>query len=352
MAYKTKPDTAGLAQLKKDLAQGKPGRLYVFHGEETYLRDHYLGKLREVLLSGGMGEFNLHRLRPADVNPRALEEAVDCLPMMAERTMVLVTDFDLFKAGERDREEYIRTLSQLPEYCCLVFVYDLLEYKPDARTKLAAALKANGTAVNFQRQEQGDLVDWVRRRFKALGKEIDPRLALELISLCGDLMTTLIGEIEKVGAYARGPKITRADIDAVAAPQLDAVVFEMTDAIGAGSFDQAASVLGELFQMQEPPQKILWSLGRQMRQIYSARLALEGGKGSREVSALWGIKPYPADKLMRSARRFTLGWCRQAVVRCAQTDLDMKSTGRDGQELLTTLLLELAALSSNTGACR
>ena len=141
MAYKTKPDTAGLAQLKKDLAQGKPGRLYVFHGEETYLRDHYLGKLREVLLSGGMGEFNLHRLRPADVNPRALEEAVDCLPMMAERTMVLVTDFDLFKAGERDREEYIRTLSQLPEYCCLVFVYDLLEYKPDARTKLAAALK-------------------------------------------------------------------------------------------------------------------------------------------------------------------------------------------------------------------
>lgn len=352
MAYKTKPDTAGLAQLKKDLAQGKPGRLYVFHGEETYLRDHYLGKLREVLLSGGMGEFNLHRLRPADVNPRALEEAVDCLPMMAERTMVLVTDFDLFKAGERDREEYIRTLSQLPEYCCLVFVYDLLEYKPDARTKLAAALKANGTAVNFQRQEQGDLVDWVRRRFKALGKEIDPRLALELISLCGDLMTTLIGEIEKVGAYARGPKITRADIDAVASPQLDAVVFEMTDAIGAGSFDQAASVLGELFQMQEPPQKILWSLGRQMRQIYSARLALEGGKGSREVSALWGIKPYPADKLMRSARRFTLGWCRQAVVRCAQTDLDMKSTGRDGQELLTTLLLELAALSSNTGARR
>ena len=324
----------------------------MFHGEETYLRDHYLGKLREVLLSGGMGEFNLHRLRPADVNPRALEEAVDCLPMMAERTMVLVTDFDLFKAGERDREEYIRTLSQLPEYCCLVFVYDLLEYKPDARTKLAAALKANGTAVNFQRQEQGDLVDWVRRRFKALGKEIDPRLALELISLCGDLMTTLIGEIEKVGAYARGPKITRADIDAVAAPQLDAVVFEMTDAIGAGSFDQAASVLGELFQMQEPPQKILWSLGRQMRQIYSARLALEGGKGSREVSALWGIKPYPADKLMRSARRFTLGWCRQAVVRCAQTDLDMKSTGRDGQELLTTLLLELAALSSNTGARR
>ena len=350
MPPKKNPDTSGFDKLKKDLSEGKPGQLYIFHGEETYLRDHYLGRLREAVLTGGLGEFNRHDLSAKEMSPRALEEAVDCLPMMAERTLIEITDFDLFKAGEK--EEYIRILSSLPGYCCLVFVYDLIDYKPDARTKLAAALKANGTAVNFQRQEQGDLVDWVRRRFKALGKEIDPRLALELISLCGDLMTTLIGEIEKVGAYARGPKITRADIDAVAAPQLDAVVFEMTDAIGAGSFDQAASVLGELFQMQEPPQKILWSLGRQMRQIYSARLALEGGKGSREVSALWGIKPYPADKLMRSARRFTLGWCRQAVVRCAQTDLDMKSTGRDGQELLTTLLLELAALSSNTGARR
>lgn len=46
--------------------------------------------------------------------------------MMAERTLVLVTDFDLFKAGEKDREEYIRLLGDLPDYVCLVFVYDLI----------------------------------------------------------------------------------------------------------------------------------------------------------------------------------------------------------------------------------
>ena len=31
--------------------------------------------------------------------------------MMAERTLILVTDYDLFKAGEKDREEYIRLFS-------------------------------------------------------------------------------------------------------------------------------------------------------------------------------------------------------------------------------------------------
>ncbi len=339
MPPKSKPDTSGFEKLKKDLSAGKPGQLYIFHGEETYLRDYYLGRLREAILTGGLGEFNRHNIGAKEMSPHALEEAVDCLPMMAERTLVEVADFDLFKAGEK--EEYIRILSNLPDYCCLIFVYDVLEYKPDARTKLAQAVKAHGTAVNFPRQGQRELTDWVRRHFKALGKDIDPRLCWELIELCGDLMHNLQQEISKIAAYAKEDHITRADIEAVAAPQLSAVVFRIADAIGEKNFDRAAATLGELYQMQKTPYEILSALGKQMRQLYSARLALAGGKGSGYVAQLWGMR-YPADRLMSSARRFSLPWCRRAVVRCAQTDLAMKSTGQDAKELLTTLLLELA----------
>ncbi len=342
MPPKKKPDTAGFQQLKKDLAQGQPGRLYLMHGEETYLRDHYLNKLHEQILTGGMGVFNLHELSAGSMSPRALEAAVDCLPVMGERTLVLVTDCDLFKAGDQDRTEYIRIFSQLPDYCTVAFVYDVVEYKGDARTKLGAALNQYGTIVNFVRQDQNDLVDWVRRHFRALGKEIDSRLALELIFLCGDLMTNLLGEIEKIGAYSKQKHITRADIDAVATPQLNAVIFRMTDAIGERKYDRAMAVLGELYQMQEAPERIMWFLGRQMRQLYSARLALEDGKNSAYVAGLWGIKPYPAEKLMTSARRLDLKWCRRAVVRCGQTDLAIKSSGQEPQALLTALMLELA----------
>ncbi len=339
MPPKNKPDTSGYETLKRDLAAGKPGQLYIFHGEETYLRDYYLGKLREMVLTGGLGEFNRHDLGAREMSPHALEEAVDCLPMMAERTLVIVTDFDLFKAGEK--EEYIRILSSLPEYCCLVFLYDLIEYKPDARTKLAAVVKQRGTAVNFARQGQRELMDWVRRHFKAQGKEIDPRLCEELIFLCGDLMHNLQQEIGKIAAYAKGPHITRADIEAVATPQLSAVVFRIADAIGEKNYDKAARVLGELYQMQKSPYEIMSALGKQLRQLYSARLALDGRRDSAYVARLWGMR-YPADRLMTSARRFSLPWCRRAVVRCAQTDLAMKSTGQDAKELVTTLLLELA----------
>ena len=158
MPPRGRPDDSGYKKLKKDLAEGTPGKLYILHGEETYLRDHYLGRLKELILSGGMGEFNFHELEGKDMSPHALEEAVDCLPMMAERTLVQVTDFDLFKAGEK--EVYIRILSNLPDYCGLVFLYDVLEglWRPDAADLLRPAGPAAGAGRPLRGPPVGDAV--------------------------------------------------------------------------------------------------------------------------------------------------------------------------------------------------
>ena len=340
MPPKAKPNNAAYQKLKQDIKEGTIGTLYVFHGEETYLRDHYLKQMKEKLLPAGMEEFNLHTLNGKDFDVKTLAQMVDCLPMMSARTMIVVSDWDIYKG---DRDALAEVLSDLPDYLCLVFVYDLIAYKADARTKLAAVVKEKGSVVAFDRQSQGDLVSWIARRFRALDRDISSEDARYLIFLCGDLMTTLASEIGKIGAYARHHRVTRQDIDAVATPQLDAVVFQMTDAIAAGYFDKAAEVLGDLFHMQEKPVALLAALGRQLRQLYTARLALEEKKGVPYLMEQWGMKSsYPAERLMGAARRFSLAWCRWAVIRCGQTDLAMKSGGGDGEDLLTALLMELA----------
>ena len=165
-----------------------------------------------------------------------------------------------------------------------------------------------------------------------------------LTFVCGGLMNNLGGEFQKVGSYAAGSKNTRADIDAVATPVLDAKVYELSKAVAARNFDQAALVLGELYQMNEEPIMILAVLAGQLRQMWSARLALESGKGQGYVADLWKLRSsWQAGNLMRSARQFDLKWCRNAVALAAETDLAMKSTGIDREELLTDLLLKLAA---------
>lgn len=41
MAQKKRQD-AGLAKLKKELSENNLGNLYLFYGEEDYLRDYYI----------------------------------------------------------------------------------------------------------------------------------------------------------------------------------------------------------------------------------------------------------------------------------------------------------------------
>ena len=136
---KTAQGPSGLDTLKAQLREGQPGRLYLFHGEEVYLRDHYVNQLKALLLPQGLEDFNLHTAQGKDCSVEWIQQAVDCLPMMSQRTLVLVTDFDLYGQGEKGREALAQLFSDLPDYCCLVFVYDLLAYKADGRSKLAAA---------------------------------------------------------------------------------------------------------------------------------------------------------------------------------------------------------------------
>ena len=197
--------------------------------------------------------------------------------------------------------------------------------------------------MQFQQQTQSDLNAWIRRRFKTYGKDIGNDLAEYLTFLCGGLMTGLSSEIDKIANYASGSNIVRSDIDAVADPVLDARVFQMTDAISERRFPQAAAVLSDLYLMNTEPIMILSVLGRQLRQLWSARLVLEHRMGQGDLAAIWEMKSdWQARRLMNAARRFDLRWCRRAVVLCAETDLAMKSSGLDSQELLTELLLRLA----------
>ena len=238
MAGKKKTSgNAGYSKFREDLAAQSLGTVYIFHGEESYLREYYLSEVRKQLVPSGFEEFNYHRMEGKGLTVQMLQEVCEAMPMMAQRTMVQVVDWDLFKLSEEQRTELIALLDDFPEYCCLVLVYDQIEYKPNKTyKKLYAALERTVQTVKFEEQSQSEILKWLSRRFKATGHIIDVQTAEHLLFTCGSLMNGLIPEIEKIASYARTERITKADVDAVAAPILEAQVFEMTGAISKGAW--------------------------------------------------------------------------------------------------------------------
>lgn len=347
MAKKTEEPNM-LQTLKEDIRQGTPGRLYFFYGEEVFLLQHYLKQLRKTIVDPLTESFNFHKLTVETFDLRTFADCVENLPMMAERTMVVVDEIDVFKCNEADRERFVEIFSDIPEYCTVVFTYETTPFKPDKRLKkLWDAVNANGTLVEFEKQNQRDLVNWITRHFAASGKRIAPDLCVYLMDITGGTMTALSGEISKICAYSGADEIHKADIDAVVEPVLDAVVFQMTDLLGQGECGAALLKLQQLLKMQQEPISILGAIGNHFRRLATARILLDNGRNATDFMKLTGLSDYPARKTMSAAGRFSASFYEKAARLVLECDVAMKTSLDDTDRLLEVLLLQLSREARN-----
>ncbi len=337
-----------LGKFREQLKAKEPGGFYIFHGEEAYLKEHYIGELRRAVLGedSAADDFNLRRFDGKKLELDMLCDAVDAYPSFAERSLVEVWDYDIFGSDEETGDKLASLLDSLPGHCCLLLVYDTVEYKPDRRRKrLCSVVESKARVLRFDMQEQEELIKWICRHFRSHGKSISADDAAYLIFLCGGLMGGLKNEIDKIAFYSRGERVTRADIDAAATPVVEAVIFDLTNELSRKNYDKAAGVMGKLFMLDEEPIKILAVMGAQIRRLYSARLIREAGLPGGEKAVLEALKLsslYQARLLFKECMSFGAGWYKEALRLCAETDYKIKTSSGDPEELLTTLFLNLA----------
>lgn len=330
----------------KSLKSEPPGNIYLLYGEEDYLRDRYLEALKSISIPEGENGFSYKRFDGPSIDAAELGKATDVMPFLTERTFIELRNIDINKTADTD--QLIAVLSSVPEYCTVCFVQDA-SYETDGRIRFVRFLKEKGKALEFTSQDQTKLFNWIKRRFEALGKEIDNGAVQRLVFISGDLMNTLIPEIEKVAAYSKGRKILPADIEAVASHIPEADVFEMVNLISEKKYDSALHLLSELLRNKDnTPLGILSTLSFQLRRLYGVKLALAEGKKSREIKDLLNTRfDFIAEKLISSAGKFTALQLENALRNSIETEYAMKSTGGDDLELLKTLFVKLIAEDKN-----
>lgn len=345
---KIQSNPGALNALKNEIKEKNLGRLYFFHGEEIFLLHHYLEQMRKILIDELTESFNFHKMTNENFDLVSFADSVESLPMMAEHTMVVVDEIDIFKLNESDREKMIDVLSDIPEHCTVVFTYETTQWKPDKRLKkLWETVDRNGRIVEFAKQEQRDLIAWITRHFHANKKRITPDLCAYLIDLTGGTMTALSSEISKICAYSGSENIVKSDIDAVTEPVLDAVVFQMTDLLAQGVYGTALLKLRQLLKMQQDPIAILGAIGNHIRRLGAARTLLDNGKNASELMRLCGMTDYAARKTMNAAGRFSAKFCQTASELVMETDFAMKTSYDDSERLLELLVLRFAQEARN-----
>ena len=368
MAQKTNAND-GYKTIDMAIKENRIGSFYIFHGEEHYLRDHYIQTLRNQLCPDGLRGFNHKRFSGKDINIDILAEAVDSLPVFAKRTFIEIHDYDIFYKKKEEGETNTKTkasarkhkaskdspdnsqkneppplfsiLSSLPEYVCLLFVYDTIAYKPDGRIKANKEVLQHAQVIEFSIQDQNNLVKWLAGHYRSIGKKIGKTEAEHLIHITGGYMSTLKNEVDKTAAFAKGEYITRADIDAVVIPALDAVVYQLSDALIKREHAKAIRILDELLRMREAPQKLIYNISLKMRQLLAARVCIENKLGKSALMEMCALNySFQAQMLLDTAHRSTLEACRRAVLDCAQAAYDLNSAP-DPESRMVELVLRM-----------
>ena len=318
------------AELKKRLKEGL-APLYFLYGEESYLTAHYAAQIAEKAVGkDDMGGFNLQKLDGQSVSFDQIEEAVEALPLMAERKCVVIRDFDVAAAGAA-QERLLNLAGDPPESCVTVFWQDAVQpdLKKNAKWKaFAAAVEKTGLCVQFPRKTTGDIVKL-------------------LVERCGDDLNLLLNEIDKLSALAGGGEITREHIETAATKNLEASVFDLSKALLQNNYERSYTILNTLFYQKEEPVAILAVLSGAYADLYRAKAAAQAGVPAESLAADFGYRgrEWRLRNAARDSARLSLPMLRQSLEILAQADGQLKSARTDKRVVLEQTAARLIVLA-------
>lgn len=309
-----------LSELKKQLKENRLGNLYLFCGEEEYLKQYYLNELVSTVLSGAILEFNHIVFEGNKLDLEEINQAIESLPMMADKKIVLIKDSGFFKKTvEQTKKFWEARISDIPSHICLVFY----ETDVDKRGSIYKAILKNGVVAECNYLSESELMGWIGRACANEDKKISKDAANYILFCTDGSMHAVKRELEKLFSYC-GQTITIEDAKRLVTRQIQSRVFEMIDAIINKNAANAFFELTQLRQSGENAFGVLALLFSNFQKLLHTKLLLDNGVNQYKISQITGLKPYIANKYIQNAKKFDKKSLKSAVCRCAEIDYGIK----------------------------
>ena len=332
-------------ELKQQFKTNEFSNVYLIYGEENYLKEYYVGRLKDKLVDEAFSDFNFHQYEGKSTAISDILQDADMIPMMGSNTFILVHDYPLDKS-QKDIDALKEYFKDIPETAVIVFWYDSIELdtKKSAKWRSVETLFAKaGSAVRLDKRSESELAKLIVSSAKKRSCKITPDLARYMISVVGSDIQTLFSELEKICAFVGEGEITKKHIDELATKSLQARVYDLSKFILKGDSDNAYSVLSTLFAQKEEPISILAVISSCYVDMYRVKCAKAAGANEAELSDYFAYKgrEFLIRNAARDCRTISINSLRGALDALADTDELMKSTSIDKNILLEETVAKL-----------
>jgi DNA polymerase-3 subunit delta len=326
-------------KLENSLKRGVITSIYLIHGEEDYLKDLAVKKLRDFLLPEESRDFN-YDFFTDPVDFYQLVSSADQLPVFCEKRLVVAKGQNLFNdSAEVGEEELIAYLNKGNTGTCLVLVTN----KIDARRKVVKLIKEKGEILHLTRPKPAFLSGWVEKQAKLRGKRIDPQAVELLLLAAGENMLLLEQEVEKAALYCSGEEIRAEQIEDTASISASLNVFKITDLVTEKKVAGAVKLFKEMIAVGEYPVKILALLGRTFRQLLRTKLLMDRSRiDAAGLGRELKVANFVAKKLLLQQRYFSRQQLQEALKVIKDADWKIKTGQKDPVIAVELVIYRLA----------
>lgn len=314
--------------------------VYLFAGEEAYLADEAMEYLVKKL---GVDAFNHEIFYGADVDVSKFALAMQTLPFLAERRLLVLRDAQELSAVES--KEIAEFLKKPADSACVVLVWNERVSRDARRNPLFAAAEKGGSVVEFRQLYDRELPGWIVERVRKESKTIAGDAVQALMRESGANLNDLANEIEKLLIYAGSrAEITAHDVEALSGHTRVASLNTLSEEIEARRVDRALMSVEKLVEEGEVPLRILATIGRVLRRLLVAK-SLEVQKKSphQDIRQELNLNQYFDRAFFTNLAKYTLKDLEYALERLLHADLELKTSARPEQSVLADLVLSLGA---------
>ena len=318
-----------IQELEKELKSNILDGIYLLYGEETFLLESSLKKMKKLF-----GEMILG-INYIQIDESNVEELISDLETPAfgyEKKLVIVKNSGLFKKeGKRENSKlkelkskvhkyFSENVEDIREYNIVIFIEQEIE-----KNDLYKLLDKQGKICSFEKQTPSQIISRLKVIYNAYKVHIDDVTLKYLIESCGTSMQELINESRKLIEFAgENGTVNKSDIDLLCIKEVDAVIFTLTDSLGKKDISAALETLKNLIYNKEPIQKILITLYNHFKKLYFTKLAIEKKKDIAQVLNLKPNQMFLASKYRAQAGYFSTDELRSVIEELIMLDKNYK----------------------------
>ncbi|MCR5665457.1 MAG: DNA polymerase III subunit delta [Eubacterium sp.] len=326
-----------MTEIDRVIKSGEYKNVYLFYGDETYLKRQYKNKMIKALFPE---EDDMNFSYYEGKNPPVGEiiDKAETMPFFADKRMIVIEDSGMFKSANDQMADYV---SQLPDHLVLLFV----EEEIDKRNKLYKRVCEAGDSVIFETPNQDMLIRWIGGRLKKSGKNMENAALQLFLEKNEGNMEKMDTELEKLICYCLNKDaITAKDVEEICSGITTEHVFMMLEAIVVKDKKKAISLYMELLELKESPLGVLARISWQFRVLWQIRQMSREGMNVKAIASKMKYRDFMIQKNLKLANRFTPEQLFDNLSYCAHLEEECKS-GRLGEQVIVEMMIEYACVS-------